>query len=890
MAKTIRKPQLASAENYDHKEQQSLIRPDVGLQSQFKKKKPARTYKYDSSLDPELSWDISAERERAESLIAKIAEAKNLEEAKAFARQLKQMSGAFLNWAGKKEHSDFTVPTLPLFIHERLSTKAILESVRKRQLQPSLFADPQLDITDRVLRAYEYKTGWVNRLILGDNLHVMNSLLEYEGLGGQIQMIYIDPPYGVKFGSNFQPFIRKRDVKTGDDTDFTREPEMVQAYRDTWELGIHSYLTYLRDRFRLAQELLHPSGSIFVQISDENVHHVREILDEVFGAKNFASIIAFYKTTGQATTILPQTKDYLLWYARDRELMKFRQLFVGKPLESAMETAYDWLENPAGERRPMTQADRRRIDELTDEGWKICALSALSSSGALQTPGPDLEFAGKKWRPPAGAHWKTTVQGLEELKRRRRLEIKGNSLRYVRYFADFPFYNLDDIWTDVAFGGFVSAEKLYVVQTPNRVIERCLLLTTDPGDLVFDPTCGSGTTAYCAEKWGRRWITTDVSRVPIALARQRLLTSTFDWYELRDESAGLSGGFRYERKQNSRGEEIGGIVPHVTLESIAKDEKPKEEVLVDRPNITPGVVRVSGPFVVEATIPTPVDIDADGTEDSGVEIGDHFSRLFQALKQSPRLRLPGNQVIEFRNVREIAGSLQLQAEAVIKDNGDKPVAFAFGPPSSAISEKQVFEAAREAYAKSYTHLYILGFACQDSASRFIADSSQIVGIPTFYVNVTMDIQMGDLLKNQRSSQIFSMTGSPEIKLIRLKQKGDKGETLHRVELLGLDTFDPVKREVDHLAGNDVPCWLLDTDYNELCFHVCQAFFPRTSAWDNIRRSLKAQFDESVWEHLAGNISEPFPAGDNEKIAVKVIDDRGNELIIVKLLSEAAAEG
>ena len=888
MAKTTRKPRLTSAENYDHKEQQALIRPDVGLQAQFKKKKPAKTYKYDSSLDPELSWDISAERERAESLIAKIAEAKNLEEAKAFARQLKQMSGAFLNWAGKKEHSDFTVPTLPLFIHERLSTKAILESVKKRQLQPSLFADHQLDIADRVLRAYEYKTGWVNRLILGDNLHVMNSLLEYEGLGGQVQMIYMDPPYGVRFGSNFQPFIRKRDVKPSDDADFTREPEMVQAYRDTWELGIHSYLTYLRDRFRLTQELLHPSGSIFVQISDDNVHHVREVMDEVFGAHNAVSDIIFVRAVPGLGEMISNVNDHILWYAKSRTEArgKYHQLFVGRSAET-LASAYNYLELPSGEIRRLSK------DELNGDvpigAGRRCKASALVAREASQTGSFEYQFRGELYKLPPNTHWKTSREGLDCLANQNRIVGIGRTLVYKMYFDDFPHVPISNIWDDV-FESTFAVERLYAVQTPTKVIARCILMTTDPGDLVLDPTCGSGTTAYCAEKWGRRWITTDVSRVPIALARQRLLTATYGWYELRDESAGLSGGFRYERKQNNKGEEVGGIVPHVTLESIAKDEKPKEEVLVDRPNITSGIVRVSGPFVVEATIPTPVDIDNDGTEDSGVEIGDHFRRLFQALKQSPRLRLPGNQFIEFRNVREIAGSLQLQAEAVTKDSGDKPVAFAFGPPSSAISEKQVFEAAREAYAKSYTHLYILGFACQDSASRFIADSSQIVGIPTFYVNVTMDIQMGDLLKNQRSSQIFSMTGSPEIKLVRLKQKGDKGETLYRVELLGLDTFDPVKREVDHVAGNDVPCWLLDTDYNELSFHVCQAFFPRTSAWDNIRRSLKAQFDESVWEHLAGNTSEPFPAGDNEKVAIKVIDDRGNELIIVELLSEAAPEG
>jgi adenine-specific DNA-methyltransferase len=407
--------------------------------------------------------------------------------------------------------------------------------------------------------------------------------------------------------------------------------------------------------------------------------------------------------------------------------------------------------------------------------------------------------------------------------------------------------------------------------------------------LVLDPTCGSGTTAYCAEKWGRRWITTDISRVPLALTRQRLLTATYPWYELRDPSSGLTGGFKYERKQN-KGEDVGGIVPHVTLESIARNEPAQEEILVDKPNINSSIVRVTGPFVIEATIPTPIDADEGGQEDTGLEIGDYYERLFLALRQSPLLRLPGNQSVEFDRVKEIAGSLSLQAEALTRNNGDKAVAFVFGPPSSAVSEKQVFEAAREAHLKGYSHLYVLGFACQDRATKFIKEAEQIVGIPTSFVNVTMDIQMGDLLKNQRSSQIFSITGSPEVRLIKLNEKNDKGETIYRAKLLGLDTFDPVKAEIEHEEGDDVPCWLLDTDYNDLAFKVCQAFFPRTSAWDNLKKSLKTQFDDSVWEHFRGNISEAFTTGENQKIAVKVIDDRGNELMLVKPATEAAAEG
>ena len=325
-------PNAKGAQAYEHREEKLLLRPDVGLQPQFKPKKPPKTYRYDASLDPALSWDINADRERAEILIAAVENAMDLAAAKAAAAELRHMSKPFLNWAGKAERHEFAVPTLPLFVHERLSTQAILQSVKshKRDKQQTLrlFADEELDVTDRLLKAYQHETDWVNRLILGDSLVVMNSLLQYEGLGGQVQMIYLDPPYGVRFGSNFQPFIRKRDVKHGDDEDFTREPETVQAYRDTWELGIHSYLTYLRDRLHLCRELLHTSGSIFVQISDENEHHVREVLEEVFGSDNFVAIIPFRKKTMPlGAKHLESICDYLLWFARDIEHLYFHRLY-----------------------------------------------------------------------------------------------------------------------------------------------------------------------------------------------------------------------------------------------------------------------------------------------------------------------------------------------------------------------------------------------------------------------------------------------------------------------------------------------------------------------------------------------------------------------------------
>jgi very-short-patch-repair endonuclease/DNA modification methylase len=921
------------AESYAHPEAQSLLRPDVGTQAQFRKKKPPQRYRYDSSLSPALDWDgQNPAREAGEALIRQILDAGSIEEAKAAAAQLKALSRPFLNWAGKAERLSFDVPTLPLFVHERLSTKAILETLKghKRDRQLSmleLFNDPQHPIHDQVLRAYEYPDNWVNRLILGDSLVVMSSLLHYESLGGQVQMIYMDPPYGVKFGSNFQPFVRKRDVKHNDDAEMTREPEMVKAYRDTWELGLHSYLTYLRDRLLLCRELLAPCGSIFVQIGDENLHHVREVLEEVFGTQNFAGLITFQKTTGASGELLSSISDYLLWFARDRERLRYRQLYLDKAVGDAGATQYSWAELPEGMRKNFGSPEGLKS---APPGSRTFVHDNITSQRPAQ--GEDVRsftYEGRTFTLRKGT-FKTDLNGLNNLAEARRLLWVGDTLRYVRYLDDFPVFPLSNLWDDTVTSGF-AAPKLYAVQTNPLPVQRCLLMTTDPGDFVLDPTCvrrgtrvltplnppasggrtspaegsangpsplagrvgvgsvpvehlrhddwvyahdgqprrvirtlrrnysgsmigirhddaphtlwltadhlvlseryvrqmstrgewsdvprehfgrarelrrslsppeatlwkrlrsreigikfrrqhpigpyiadfysrqaalvvevdgeahvateeavaydrerdrymegvglrvlrfpaadvsfstdavleviadrareavldddptkqwrradhlkagdivftgvarvpcriagierqesveevydlevegahsfltevcavhncGSGTTAYVAEQCGRRWIAIDTSRVPLALARQRLLTATFPFYQLKEERRGPAGGFVYVRKQNNKGEEVGGIVPHVTLKSIANNEPPDEEVLVDRPEVEPKITRVTGSFCVEATIPTPVDWEGDGVEDSGggaEQYGSFVDRMLEVLRRSP---------------------------------------------------------------------------------------------------------------------------------------------------------------------------------------------------------------------------------------------------------------
>jgi adenine-specific DNA-methyltransferase len=947
-------------ETYRHPTAESLMRPEVGTQAQFRKKKPPVIYRYDSSLSPALEWDgQNPARERGETLIAKLydvtaalsglwtkikgAETEEerakiqaeIDKAQAtvssIADGLKALGKPFLNWAGKAERLSFDVPTLPLFVHERLSTKAIIETLashkKDKQLDFDLFGDPHHSITDQILKAYEYKDKWVNRLVLGDSLVVMNSLVHYEGLGGQVQMIYMDPPYGVKFGSNFQPFVRKRDVKHNEDDDMTREPEMVKAYRDTWELGLHSYLTYMRDRLLIARELLTPSGSIFVQIGDENVHHVREILDELYGSENFVSLITFRKKgMPLGAKYLEGTVDYLLWYARDKQQMKYRQLFVDKSVQG--DSHWDRVELLDGSRRKMT-TEEIKDHSLLPDGSTVYQLHQLYPAG-LNTSGVfDFIHAGRTFRPPTGRSWKTNLDGMKRLSEAKRVEPyeDGRTLRYVLKLSDYPVTPINNLWSDLG----SATGTIYVVQTNVEVIKRCILLTTDPGELVLDPTCGSGTTAYVAEQWGRRWITIDTSRVPLALARQRLLTATFPYYQLKETELGPAGGFVYSRKKNKKGEDIGGIVPHIKLENIAHTEPPSEEVLVDRPEVINNITRVTGPFCLEATIPTPVDWEGDGVEDSGapeaMEYGSFVDRMLEVLRRSPVLHLDGGKTVEFKGIRKPAKTLSLSAEAVVDAtaNGMKPtlqdavaesmekntnalplsqksVAILFGPENGAISEKLVYEAAREAHAKNYAHLFVIGFAIQPGARNLIDNCEAAVGVPATYVQATPDLLMGDLLKNMRSSQIFSVCGLPEIRLTRVgaglvpahnTNDKDRATTrvapttpqMYQIELIGLDVFDPVTMDVDHRKGDDVPAWFLDADYNGLCFHVSQAFFPRTSAWDNLKRALKSTHEESVWDHLAGTVSAPFEPGEHGQIAVKVIDDRGNELLVVKSLRE-----
>ena len=575
-ADTTGAPQVISYRHPDRRKNN----PEVGLVSTASDPEQAKTpWAYDPHLDPALQFDTA--RASAEKLIDDALAGDDPAAMRHALEALRRMGAPYLQWTGKAERTSFEVDTVSLHVHERIDAMSILSAVSKRQntikkgaagasgtcaggqkhaqsFQPGLFEAPFESVPLRsALDFYKHDRGWANRLVAGDSLLVMNSLLQKEGMAGQVQMIYIDPPYGIKYGSNFQPFTNKRDVKDRSDADLTQEPEMIKAFRDTWELGIHSYLTYLRDRLLLAKDLLNETGSVFVQISDENVHLLRNLMDDVFGVVNWVGDIRVVKTSGQTDDLLATVSDNLLWYGKDKSRLKFNRLFNEKGVGFDEIGQYYYAEFPDGSRRRLRDEEIKGNSPLP-VGTRPFRISDISSNKPYSLGTTPFALNGQTFLPPSGRYWTHSPDGRERLKKTQRIQAFGNSVRFTGYLDDFPLVSQSAQWLDTGVSGF-SAEKVFVVQTSSKVIERCMLMTTDPGDLVLDPTCGSGTTAYVAEKWGRRWITCDTSRVAITLAKQRLMTASFDYFALRYPQEGLKGGFIYK------------TVPHVTLKSIANN-------------------------------------------------------------------------------------------------------------------------------------------------------------------------------------------------------------------------------------------------------------------------------------------------------------------------------
>ncbi len=581
-------PQVISYRHLDKR----VNNPEVGMVTPDTDPDEGKTtWAYDPHLDPALQFDVG--RAKIEKIIDDALASGDEAAMRSALETLRRMQSPYLAWTGKAERTSFDVDLVSLHVHERIDPASILAAVRKKlkgekssagSFQPDLFAAPfeNLPLRDAI-DFYRHEKGWSNRLIAGDSLLVMNSLLQKEGMAGQVQMIYIDPPYGIKYGSNFQPFVNKRDVKDRSDEDLTQEPEMIKAFRDTWELGIHSYLTYLRDRLLLARELLSASGSVFVQISDENLHHVREMLDDAFGNQNFVSVITVAKTSSATSELLPGVSDYVVWYARDVGMVKYRELYQRKEIGGAGAGQYTSLEFPDGRRARVT--DPQGVLAESPPGTRVYRLDNMTSQ---RPPGSfTVEIEGQSVKPTNG-YWKTGESGMKALAKSSRLELVGNTLCYVRYIEDFPVYPFSNLWTDTVTSGFAD-KKVYVVQTNVSIVERCLLMTTDPSDLVLDPTCGSGTTAFVAEKWGRRWITCDTSRVAVTLAKQRLMTASYDYFELKYPHEGLKSGFIYK------------TVPHVMLKSIANNREIDEIYERMHPAIEEALATLNGALKVSIT-------------------------------------------------------------------------------------------------------------------------------------------------------------------------------------------------------------------------------------------------------------------------------------------------
>ena len=801
-----------------------------------------------------------------------------------------------LSWADKTEHTSFEVPTVSLHVHERIDPRTIIEAVRKSNggagLQASLFEsageNPPLR---QAIEFYQHRHNWSNRLIAGDSLLVMNSLLEKEGLGGQVQTIYLDPPYGIRYGSNFQPFVNRKEVKDRD-ADLTGEPEQLRAFRDTWELGIHSYLAYLRDRLLLARELLGDSGSCFVQIGDENVHRVGMVMDEVFGAENRMATISYATSGGSSASTLPEVADYLLWYAKDRKLAKYRQLY--EPLTRAEAVKYfNWdvmVELPDGMCRKLTPEERFDPDHHLPKGARIYARRPLDSQGVstigLSEP---YEYEGRIFRCGQNRHWAISHEGLDRLAELNRLEaLEGqSSLRWKQYEDEVPGRRINNIWA----AQMSPKDKRYVVETAPKAIQRAILMTTDPGDLVFDPTCGSGVTAFVAEQWGRRWITCDTSRVALTLAKQRLMTANFDYYELAHPDEGVGSGFRCKS--------VDAVSPSI----LGYDEPPKQTVLVDQPFTDGSKTRVTGPFTVEA-VPAPMVQPLDDTEARAdgerLPADQSVARSGATLRQGDwrdellktGIRGKAGQRISFASLEPLSGTRWLHADGETRLDASGAdgvrnlptareagrIVVSFGPDHAPLEQRQVGQALEEADLLMPKPKIIVFAAFQfDPEAAKDIDETRWPGITLLKAQMNADLLTDDLKKKRASNESFWLIGQPDIAVERLADGSDKGK--FRVAVQGFDYFNTKTGELESGGSEKIALWMLDPDYDGRSLFARQVFFPMAGnkdGWAGLAKDLKAEIDKDRIEAYRGTESLPFEAGEQGRAAVKIVDDRGIE--------------
>ena len=881
------------------------------------------------------------------------------------------LSDAQLVWRGKdrQDWTDLVVNVPPLYIQEKIHPKAIIDDLKRRTAEkreaetdaPDLFADFNGIELDQRAEFYQHDQHWSNRMILGDSLQVMASLAERESLRGKVQCIYFDPPYGIRFNSNWQVSTQSRDVKNDKQADISREPEQVKAFRDTWKDGIHSYLTYLRDRLTVMRDLLTESGSIFVQIGDENVHRVRAVMDEVFGAGNFVSQIAYQTTTGRANANLAAASNYLLWFSKNEANLKFRPPFQPKSSGSSTDQVYRMAMGPDGKFRRLGSGRSDGGAQLADE--RVFRPDNITSSRpAGDGDVREFHFQGQKF-PPGKGTFKTDARGLGILGRAGRIWKSGKSVQYIRYLEDFDAIPLSNVWSDTQTGNFTE-DKVYVVQTAQKVIQRCILMATDPGDLVLDPTCGSGTTAYVAEQWGRRWITIDTSRVALALARTRLMSARYPWYLLADSREGrakeadlqkralpatpvhndIRQGFVYER------------VPHITLKSIANNpliddiwEKwqavleprraelnqltgksweewqiPREadpswsgnvvgvhkswweariarqkeidasiaaradvEYLYDKPYVDNARVRVAGPFTVESLSPHRV---VPSSEEELIELldaaegkrsaadadlaGQDFAAIvMDYLKSEGVKQQDKGDRISFESLTPWPGNFIGASGTFIEgENGpERRAAILIGPEYGTVGRQDIVAAAREAVDARFDVL----IAC---AFNFDAHSSELGSLGSLKIlkaRINPDMHMSEELKNTGRGNMFVVFGEPDVEILH-----DGGPHI-RVKVHGIDVFDPNTGDIRSNDTDGIAAWFIDTDYDEESFFVRHAYFlGANDPYKSLKTALQADIDEDAWATLYSDTSRPFPRPRGHRIAVKVINHFGDEVMKV----------
>ncbi len=832
----------------------------------------------------------------------------------------RELRSPMLVWQGKEQldKQDLQVDAPPLYIQEKIDPRVLVENLRKTAKVGE--AEPELTLFETfdglgeldLVEFYKHSANWSNRMILGDSLQVMASLADRERLRGKVQMIYMDPPYGIKFGSNWQVSARRREVKDGRVDEVAREVEVVKAFRDTWELGIHTYLTYLRDRMAVGRDLLTASGSIFLQIGDENVHLVRAVLDEVFGAENFVSLISFVTTSGfTQARVLPRNGDYLLWYAKEIDKLKSRPQWVEAPARQG----YRWLYFEDGTSRGLKQSESA---DDPPEGSRLYKPDNLKSQGGASSD-QSFDYQGKTYRPGPNHHWKAShPDGMNRLALANRIHVASNSIQYRRFVDDFPYQIRTNVWDDTGTGNFTD-DKIYVVQTNTKVPERCILLATDPGDLVLDPTCGSGTTALVAERWGRRWITVDSSRVALAVARQRLVGAHFPYFLLVDSIEGrakegeLSGreippsepvsdvrhGFVYERAFRTT---LGSIANNPDICAGMSQEEidaaiarhADQEILFDKPYEDARKVRVTGPFTVESLSPhrslrPTLEVESEAKP----LVDDEGSEFEQTILEN--LRTAGIQNgrkaerLEFDLVEPYA-STHVQAVGICDEapeGAPRRVGISLGPQYGTVDPSFVKAAAQEASNdRELDLLCILAFAFDpqvlNTNETYVAtdESFDVAGrrslgrVPVLLVRMNADLLMGEELKKTSAGNLFTVFGEPDIEI---KAEGDNLV----VELLGVDVYDPTTGEVRSNQTDKIALWMIDTDYNEESFFVRHCYFTGgQDPYKRLKHALKADIDEEAWTTLYRTASRPFAKPSSGKIAVKVINDYGDEVVKV----------